>query len=342
MIKLDLKDKKILFMLSNDASLNYSKIAKHLRMSRDVVVNRIKKLEQEGIIKAYKLGLNYKLLGYDEYDVYIKLVGVNAKIQQEIIHEFESNKYVSWIGSCFGNYDLRISIQAKTNEQALIVISHILSKYRDHVQDQEIVSLTKKYKLNAEVFVVDLFKELKEFKIPEKRLKRIDVPGKISLDKEDRELIKILNSNPTASLVNIAAKIGMTPEGVKYKITRLKEQGVITRIYAIIDGNKLDRMWCTFVFKININEDLEKEVESYLLSMKNATAAVRLMGKWDLGLTIYAPSIREINEVLNGFKNKFKDHIKDYDALIIMDIYKYPHIAEGVLEDKLVNKQKPL
>jgi Lrp/AsnC family leucine-responsive transcriptional regulator len=53
MIKLDLKDRKILYELDLDARQPLTRIGKKVGLSKDVVSYRMKKLQDEGIIKNY-------------------------------------------------------------------------------------------------------------------------------------------------------------------------------------------------------------------------------------------------------------------------------------------------
>lgn len=60
---LDEKDRKILELLKNNAKLTTQQISKHTMIPVTTVHNRIKKLEQAGIIKGYTLKLDHKKIG---------------------------------------------------------------------------------------------------------------------------------------------------------------------------------------------------------------------------------------------------------------------------------------
>ncbi|MDD5086831.1 MAG: Lrp/AsnC family transcriptional regulator [Candidatus Nanoarchaeia archaeon] len=64
-VDIDNKDKKILNLLIDDAKLPYRKIAKKAGVSVATVMNRIKRLEKEGIITKYTIGVKYSKIGYD-------------------------------------------------------------------------------------------------------------------------------------------------------------------------------------------------------------------------------------------------------------------------------------
>ena len=53
MVKIDLKDRKILYELDLNSRQSLTAIGKKVGLKKDVVSYRIKKLEDEGIIKNY-------------------------------------------------------------------------------------------------------------------------------------------------------------------------------------------------------------------------------------------------------------------------------------------------
>jgi Lrp/AsnC family transcriptional regulator len=62
-IKIDDIDKKILMLLQNDSTLTYKEIAQKINLSLSPVHDRIKRLEQEGVVEKYVGILNKKMLG---------------------------------------------------------------------------------------------------------------------------------------------------------------------------------------------------------------------------------------------------------------------------------------
>jgi len=62
---IDETDIEIINILIKNGRTPYADIAKQVGMKSPSVIERIKKLESEGIIKKYTTELNYKKLGYD-------------------------------------------------------------------------------------------------------------------------------------------------------------------------------------------------------------------------------------------------------------------------------------
>jgi DNA-binding Lrp family transcriptional regulator len=64
-MRLDETDVKILKELSADARLSSRQMAKHCGVSIGTVLSRMKKMEDEGIIKGYSALLDHEKLGYE-------------------------------------------------------------------------------------------------------------------------------------------------------------------------------------------------------------------------------------------------------------------------------------
>ena len=61
----DKTDVKILKVITEDARLSYRKIAKKIGVSTLTVLSRMKKMEENGIIKGYSALIDHKQLGMD-------------------------------------------------------------------------------------------------------------------------------------------------------------------------------------------------------------------------------------------------------------------------------------
>ncbi|KUJ99636.1 MAG: Transcription regulator, Lrp/AsnC family, partial [Thermococcales archaeon 44_46] len=68
-------DRKIISILQEDARLSYREIAKKVGVAVGTVYNRIKRLEEEGIIRGFVPKLDYAKLGYD----LTAIIGVKAQ-----------------------------------------------------------------------------------------------------------------------------------------------------------------------------------------------------------------------------------------------------------------------
>lgn len=329
--ELDSRDKKILFVLNKDARIPLSKIAKLTSTPRHVVANHLNRLEKTKIIKAHKLKINYTLLGWQEYEVYLRLTGANKDKIDALRDSLVKNKHVSWVGFCFGNYDIKMSFYARDNPDFYNIFSDSLKGYRDLITSHETVSITKKYKIDSSLFLGSILKEKFNPNIITK------TEGSFSgeqtlLDHKDKETLLALGKDPQMSFSELSKHIKTTLQGAKKRVASLERKKIILGTSALINGQKLGFVWATCLFKLNLGEVQEEKLEKYVLCMSGMTTAVRLLGKWDLGISFFSKSIKDLQQSINDFKAIFKDCIRDYDALIILESYKYPLIPECVFE----------
>jgi Lrp/AsnC family leucine-responsive transcriptional regulator len=80
MIKLDQTDVQILELLKKDARLSIRELGRKVHLSAPSVTDRVRKLEDEGIISGYTIQINRKALGFT-MDCWIEITLRNADIQ---------------------------------------------------------------------------------------------------------------------------------------------------------------------------------------------------------------------------------------------------------------------
>lgn len=120
-MKLDEKDEKILVLLKGNAKHTTSQISKKTGIPITTIHNRIKKLENTGIIKGYTVLVNHKLLG-EEVLVYI-LASVNYNIpgkkisQEDIARTLKNNSAVEEVNILTGMNDMIIKARFSSISQ---------------------------------------------------------------------------------------------------------------------------------------------------------------------------------------------------------------------------------
>ncbi|WP_176460931.1 Lrp/AsnC family transcriptional regulator [Janthinobacterium sp. PC23-8] len=63
-LELDAHDRKILALLQENARYSYSEIGRRIHLTSPAVAERIKRLEESGVIQGYSVRLNLRALGY--------------------------------------------------------------------------------------------------------------------------------------------------------------------------------------------------------------------------------------------------------------------------------------
>ncbi len=97
-MKIDKKDKEILNILVENSKLSYRQIAKKVKVSVATALNRVKKLEEEKLIRNYTTIIDYEKAGYD-IDVIIEVRISKGKL-------FEVEKKIANNPNIFAVYDV--------------------------------------------------------------------------------------------------------------------------------------------------------------------------------------------------------------------------------------------
>jgi DNA-binding Lrp family transcriptional regulator len=119
------KDEELLSILRCNARASVSDIARATGVSRTAIQNRLTKLENNGVIKAYSivLGSEYsnKLISAN---VSLK---VNPNLRRNICIALRKIHNISHIYSISGEYDLLATIQAQTLEKLNEILNMVCS-----------------------------------------------------------------------------------------------------------------------------------------------------------------------------------------------------------------------
>lgn len=137
--KLDDKDILLLKQLHEDSRLSLTELGKRLKLSRDAVDYRIKKMIRGGIIKGFILRLNYHLLDYQYTTIMLKLRTISQKRKQEFLNYIYDDERFYALMEQIGTWDLSLMMfftNAKDLRDFLILIKE---KFSDVIHSHESV-----------------------------------------------------------------------------------------------------------------------------------------------------------------------------------------------------------
>jgi len=119
------KDEELLSILRCNARASVSDIARATGVSRTAIQNRLTKLENSGVIKAYSI-----VLGSEYSNQLISSnvsLKVNPNLRQNICIALRKLHSISHIYSISGEYDLLVTIQAQTLEKLSEILNIVCS-----------------------------------------------------------------------------------------------------------------------------------------------------------------------------------------------------------------------
>jgi Lrp/AsnC family transcriptional regulator for asnA, asnC and gidA len=121
---LDEIDHQILDTLIDNARTPFTDIAKKLNVSAGTIHVRVKKMEDEGVIKGATLTVDYEKMGFS----FIAHVGIfldKTSYTKDVIKNLEKIPYVTVAYVTAGKYNIFCKIRAKDTTQAKDIIYQI-------------------------------------------------------------------------------------------------------------------------------------------------------------------------------------------------------------------------
>jgi Lrp/AsnC family transcriptional regulator len=124
------------------------------------------------------------------------------------------------------------------------------------------------------------------------------MPADKELDRLDREILRLISSDASLSLAEIAAKVGLTPTPCWKRIRRMEEDGVILRRVAVIDPDKIGLPVSVFVEVETADHSAEwlERFARVIAGMPEIIDAWRMSGDVDYLLHVVVPDIAAYDE----------------------------------------------
>ena len=151
--KIDETDEKIMFLLSKDARMPLTEMAKRLGIDHKVVKYRMNKLEDDGIILAYVTSPDFDKLGFTFYQVNIQLK--DPTVRREIIEFFNMTNKCLFAMELLGKYDVLVELHVRNSDEMKSIINDFRKRYVDKYNDYDVSTIMKEYTMVWSPFSID-------------------------------------------------------------------------------------------------------------------------------------------------------------------------------------------
>jgi Lrp/AsnC family transcriptional regulator for asnA, asnC and gidA len=314
MIKLDVKDRKILFELDTNCRQSFRVIGKKVGLSKDVVAGRVKKLTEKGIIKRFIIYYDILQLGFNFLRFYFKFQYATPEIKKEIIDHFVDNDNVIILYSAEGSYDLGVLMMVENIIDIYPFWRKTLEKYGDYFLKQVFSAYTGELIYGYRFLLEGITK-------PERApLKRNW--GKIKIDRLDLEILKILALNARMPTVEIANKLNSHVLTINSRIKKLIESKVILGFSIELDIDKIGYQVWKVDFYLSEYTKVNKII-SYIEKNPLLFCVDYTIGYAELEMEIYVKNTNQLNEIIEDIHSKFPKVIKHYSYFRGVKFYKW-------------------
>ncbi|MEM2995138.1 MAG: Lrp/AsnC family transcriptional regulator [Candidatus Bathyarchaeia archaeon] len=123
--KIDEVDMQIINLLQEDSRLSFNRIARKLGISVGTALNRVKSLEERGVLKAYTVIVDPNKVGYSLTAVI--LIQAEGKHLLDVEQEIAKMNNVVSVYDITGDFDIIVTARFKDRESLNTFIKHLLT-----------------------------------------------------------------------------------------------------------------------------------------------------------------------------------------------------------------------
>jgi len=319
-IKLDIRDRKILMELDTDATKPLSTIAKKLGISKEAVAYRIKQLEEKEIIVNYITLSHFAKTGMIHFKVYIQYSRINKEQTTKIIDYLKSFPNIGWLANSEGTFDLMFSIRFKEIYLFEDFKDEFCTKFDKQFQSIQIAILTEaETKPRAYILPEDKNYLHTTFLHCDKAKEEI-------LNEEDWKVLHAISTNARKSANELSKDTKLTERIIRYRRKELERRGIIVGYKLAINYRKLGYLFfkCFVSFR-NMDAQSYKQLRMYVHSHPNIIYWIKTIGSWDAELEIETPTAEEFYAFVTEFKEKFGLIIHHIDTSLISKEHTIAH-----------------
>ena len=307
-VKIDLKDRKILYQLDKDSRQPNKKIARNVGLSEQVVGNRIKRLIGNGVIEYFYVKTNPSVLGYQHLKIYLRLHNITQQKEEELLAHLNRQKNIYWLASLRGKYDLVVSIYVKNIAEFSRKYEQIFGRWKEYILERNVIVLERAFTY-TKAYLIQQQK-------PEEFLYSTGEEKSVQLNDIDFQLLKILNQEGRKPLIEIAQQLKVSPDTIRYRVDSLKKKKIITGFGVKIDYRKLgNQYWLIFLKLQNMNQQKYKTLEELGKISRNVIYFIKTIGDHDIELELETAYNQELDELLKQLRDHFVSEIKNYEIL---------------------------
>ena len=113
-MQFDLTDRKIISILQKDGRITMKHLGELINMSTPSTIDRVRRLEEAGVIKGYAAVVDYIALGYDMH-IYI-FVEVNQNKRPGLLEYISKNQLIAGAHGVAGSKDMVLDVYCRTSE----------------------------------------------------------------------------------------------------------------------------------------------------------------------------------------------------------------------------------
>ncbi len=144
--KVDHFDHQILRILAHNARAKLVDIAKQVDLSDTAISQRIKRLEDAGVITGYFAWIEPQSFGYQSYNLLVKQNHFRKEDGDELFEFCKGHRHITWLLKTMGRWDFEIGAEVKSLEDLQDVVDDLKDRFSKIIQRIEFAPIFRTIK----------------------------------------------------------------------------------------------------------------------------------------------------------------------------------------------------
>jgi len=305
------KDLEILHALDFHARDPVTALAKRLRIGKEMLNYRLKRLERLGVISGYQTLPDPTKMGNATYKIAIKYQSMTKEAEEEMLAYLVMAKETGWVVKTEGAYDLMFMAFLPDDAVFGRFLTDFLERYGSFFYLREMLIVSENHALRRDY--------LSKKPAADREILSYAGSARNVCDETDFRILDFLQKRDArASNMEIGAEIGLTAEAVRQRISALVRKGVILAFRPKIELVKIGHLYYNVMFSLKDLKALPS-LYSYAESNPNITFFVRYLGRYDLGIDIEVENPDHLRRILDEIRVLFGSALVNYDFVQIYE-----------------------
>ncbi|MCI0503091.1 Lrp/AsnC family transcriptional regulator [Candidatus Micrarchaeota archaeon] len=320
MKELDRKDYLLLDILGEGSRRGAGRLAKELRLHKNSVSYRVKRLRRLGVIRNFSFIPGFVVLGKNTYYVFFRFRGgkdANAGALQYL----KNHPLAMWVLRLAGKWSCMAELICDDINHFNDELAKITKELGDVVADYRTSLLYIPYKVESSINFE------KEYAAPPFA---VSVKG-YAPDETDRTLLGLLSDDSSLPYDRLAEKASISSDAAFYRVKKMVAAGLIRKFVPIVDLEKLGFQRYIVSLKLsNISEEKFSSLKQALAADRSISFAFRSAG--ELGVIIFCAfrSNAGLDSLLASLDAGFGDSIREHEVLIISEVVSFSYFPAGL------------
>lgn len=327
-MELDIMDRKIMYLLSINARFAESSMAKALKISKEVVHYRLKRLQKDGFLHGFITVLDAEKMGQIVHTINLSLHPFHE--HKSMIKQLIGDARIINLKHFDSQLDLQFSVATSTIHEFAEFFDSFLKEHHQLIKDYSHSTLLEEHFTGLNF----LLEPAERPKILERKgssfqhlfSARKMLPGAAAVDAKDVAILAELKINSRMPILQLAQKVHLATTSVQGRISRMIQQGIIKNFIPYASFSFLGYQWyMLFLRTKNLNQ---ATFFQYLHQHPQTVWVSKRLGKWNYQVSIFARNNTQFNQVVQDLQQHFHDSIINYDSATVYKQYKYESRVE--------------